>query len=301
MENKFSSFDYFLLVVLAAIFGSNFMMTKISLQALSPMFLVSFRLIVAAVLLVAIMLAAGKWFPKGRIWIVLLASAFFGHTLPFSLLAWGQQSVDAGLAAILMASMPLFTLFLAQVFTNDEKPNRYSVTGFAIALVGIIVLFGPDKLMSLADQSVRQYAIILAAMSYGVNAIVTKHLVGIPWQQSTASFMVAALVLSLPLLVFEDLSSISASTGVWAAAIYTGVMPTAVGAVLVIYIVRRTSASFLSQINFMVPLFGVAFSILFLGEVLPANGAIALLIILAGVALARRRPKREIISINKGV
>ncbi len=301
MENKFSLTDYVMLVVLAAVFGSNFMMTKISLQALPPMFVVSFRLAVAAALLVAIMIAAREWFPKGRIWIVLLGSAFFGHTLPFSLLAWGQQSVDAGLAAILMASMPLFTLLLAQVFTNDEKPNRYSVTGFAIALVGIVVLFGPDKLMSLADQSVRQHAIILAAMSYGVNAIITKQLVGLPWQQSTASFMVAALVLSLPLLMFEDISAISASASVWAAAIYTGVMPTAVGAVLVIYIVRRTSASFLSQINFMVPLFGVAFSILFLGEVLPANGAIALLIILAGVALARRRPKREIISINKGV
>jgi len=293
--------DYMMLVILAAVFGSNFMMTKISLQSLPPMFVVSFRLAVAAALLVAIMLAARKWFPKGRIWIPLFASAFFGHTLPFSLLAWGQQSVDAGLAAILMASMPLFTLFLAQVFTQDEKPNRFSVAGFAIALVGIVVLFGPDKLMSLADQSVRQYAIILAAMSYGVNAIVTKQLVGIPWQQSAASFMVAALVLSFPMLLLEDLSAISASTGEWAATIYTGVMPTALGAVLVIYLVRTTSASFLSQINFLVPLFGVLFAILFLGEVLPANGAIALMIILVGVALARRRPKREIISINKGV
>lgn len=301
MENKFSPTDYVMLVVLAAVFGSNFMMTKISLQALPPMFVVSFRLAVAAALLVAIMVAARKWFPKGRIWIPLLASAFFGHTLPFSLLAWGQQSVDAGLAAILMASMPLFTLLLAQVFTNDEKPNRYSVAGFAIALIGIVVLFGPDKLMSLADQSVRQYAIILAAMSYGVNAIITKQLVGMPWQQSTASFMVAALALSFPLLILEDLTGISASAGEWAATVYTGVMPTALGAVLVIYLVRRTSASFLSQINFLVPLFGVTFSILFLGEFLPANGAIALVIILAGVALARRRPKREIISINKGV
>ena len=301
MENKFSPTDYVMLVVLAAVFGSNFMMTKISLQALPPMFVVSFRLAIAAALLVAIMVAARKWFPKGRIWIPLLASAFFGHTLPFSLLAWGQQSVDAGLAAILMASMPLFTLLLAQVFTNDEKPNRYSVAGFAIALIGIVVLFGPDKLMSLADQSVRQYAIILAAMSYGVNAIITKQLVGMPWQQSTASFMVAALALSFPLLILEDLTGISASAGEWAATVYTGVMPTALGAVLVIYLVRRTSASFLSQINFLVPLFGVTFSILFLGEFLPANGAIALVIILAGVALARRRPKREIISINKGV
>jgi len=301
MENKFSFADYALLVLLAVIFGSSFMMTKISLQSLSPMFLVSLRLVVAAILLTTIMVAAGKWFPKGRIWFALTGVSFFGHTLPFSLLSWGQQTVDAGLAAILMATMPLFTLFLAQVFTNDEKPNRYSVAGFATALVGIVILFGPEKLASLADQSLRQYAVMLAAMSYGVNAIITKHLVDLPWQQTTASFMVVAFLLSLPLLLLEDLSFLSASFVEWGAAVYSGIMPTALGAVLIVLIVRRTSASFLSQINFLVPLFGVAFSIVFLREVLPANGVIALLIILAGVALARRRPKSEILSFNKGV
>ena len=301
MEDKYPLRDYGLLVLLGAILGSNFMMTKISVQALPPMFVVSLRLAIAASALGLIMVLAGKWFPKGWIWLPLLGSAFFGHTLPFSLLAWGQQRVDAGLAAILMATMPLFTLLLAQIFTNDEKPNRYSIGGFTIALVGIIILFGPEKLASLADQSLRQYAIIIAAMSYGVNAIVTKSLMGLSWQQSTASFMLAAFIMSLPLLVVSDLTAISAPAHVWLATVYTGIMPTAVGAILIIYVIRRTSASFLSQINFLVPLFGVALSILFINEVLPPNGAVALLIILAGVALARQRPKRKLISINKGV
>ena len=292
--------DYALLIGLAAIFASNFMMTKIAVLELPPMLVVSLRLAIAAGFLAAIMLAAGYRLPNGGIWKPIVLSALFGHTIPFSLLAWGQERVDAGLAAILMATMPLFTLFLAQVFTRDEKPTRYSIAGFAVALVGIIVLFGPEKLASLADQSVRQYAIALAAMSYGVNAIITKKLIGHPWQQTTACFMTVAFLFSLPLLLISDLSRITAPFGVWVAVVYTGLMPTAVGAILIVVLVRRTSASFLSQINFLVPVFGVAFALVFLQETLPANAAVALAIILSGVALARLQPGRKLVSFNKG-
>ena len=164
-----------------------------------------------------------------------------------------------------------------------------------------MVLFGADKLASLADQSIRQYAVIGAALCYGLNAIITKQLTGMDWQQSSAAFLIIAFVFSLPLLLLSDLSSLVAPAHVWAATIYTGIVPTAIGSIIIIMIVRRTSASFLSQINFLVPVFGVAFAIIFLDEALPNNGAVALLVILAGVALARRRLKREFISINKGV
>ena len=94
--------DFLLLILLAAILGSNFMMTKISVQVLPPMFVVTFRLTVAAILLVILMKAAGLKFPTGKVWWPLLGAGFFGLTLPFSLLAWAQQRVDASLAAILM-------------------------------------------------------------------------------------------------------------------------------------------------------------------------------------------------------
>lgn len=294
--------DYGLLVLLAAVFASNFSATKIAVAGLEPAVVVTGRLAVAAVILLALLWAAGQKLPaSGKVWWLLIGSAFFGHMLPFSLLAWSQQKLDAGLTAILMATMPLFTLLLAQLFTRDEKPTRYSVAGFALALVGIVILFGPDKLASLADQSLRQYAAMLAAMGYGVNAIITKWLFGLTWQQSTASFMVLAFLMSLPWLLLSEISAGDVGWEVWASVLYSGLMPTALGAVMIVIIIGRTGASFLSQINFLVPVFGVLFSIALLGERLPANGATALAIILAGVALARRRPKRDIISINRGV
>ena len=294
--------DYALLLLIGLILGSNFMMTKITVQALPPMLVVVCRIALASVFLCTLMVLARKWFPpRGPIWWSIVGSAFFGHTLPFALIAWGQQKVDAGLAAILMATMPLFTLLLAQLFTRDEKPNRYSVCGFVIALAGIVILFGPEKLASLADQSLRQYALVGAAMCYGVNAIITKNLTSMDWQQSTATFMCVALAFALPLLLLVDFDVAHAAPHVWFTVLYTGIVPTAIGAVLIVFLIRRAGASFLSQINFLVPLVGVGTAMAFLGERLPANGALALFIILVGVAIARRRPKRELISINKGV
>ena len=293
--------NYALLLFLAAVLAANFSMTSVAVATLPFSLVVATRLGIAALFLVGIMFAAGQRFPVwGPVWWPIALSALFGHTLPFSLIGWAQQELDAGLTAILMATMPLFTLLLAQIFTQDEKPSRYSIAGFAVALIGIVVLFGPQKILSLADQSLRQYAAMLAAMSYGVNAIVTKSLMEISWQQASASFMVLAFLMSLPVLALTELTSLSASPSAWLAVSYSGVMSTAFAAVMIIFIIRRTSASFLSQINFMIPVLGVIFSLILLGEVLPPDGIVALFIILAGVALARRRPKRALISINKG-
>jgi drug/metabolite transporter (DMT)-like permease len=280
-----------LLVLLACIFGSNFMMTKITVTQMPPAFVVSARLAVATVVLVVVMLITRAPLPRGKIWIAILASGFFGHTLPFTLLAYGQQVVDAGIAAILMATMPLFTLLLAQLFTHDERPNRNATAGFAIALSGIILLVGPARLAQFDPASLAQIIIALAAISYGVNSIITKSLLSVRWEGVAAAFMGTAFLLSLPALFLEDAAKWPEATSTaWAALAYTGVGPTATGAVLVVWLVRRAGASFTSQINFIVPVVGTVLAIVFLGERLPANAWIALITILTGVALARRRP-----------
>ena len=283
-----------MLVLLAFIFGSNFMMTRMTVTVLPPMFVVSFRLLLATLALAAIWRMSGVGLPRKAVWGAVAASAFFGHTLPFSLLAWGQQEVDAGIAAILMATMPLFTLGLAQVFTRDERPNRFTVAGFALALAGIVVLMGPDKLVSLTGNSAQQYAIALAAISYGVNSVITKALVNEPWQSTVMLFLAVAFFMSLPLLVVSDLSSLRAEPHVWMAAVYTALGPTAMGAIFVVALIKSAGASFTSQINFLVPIIGAGLAIAFLGERLPPDAAISLAIILAGIALARRRPKPKL-------
>ncbi len=281
--------DYALLVILAAIFGASFLFTKVSVQEIPPATLVAMRLAIAAVILYVAARMAGQALPAlGPVWWPIAIAALFGSTLPFFLISWGQVKVDAGLSAILMATMPLITLVLAHFFTADEKLNVFKLAGFCLGLVGVAVLIGFDKLASLGDETIRQYALTAAACCYAINAIVTKQLIGLPRRATAAALMLAAFLMVLPFSLLVDAPwQLRPSLEVWGAVVVLGIGPTAIGTLMIFAIVKRQGAAFLSQINFLVPVFGVLWAVLFLAERLPANAIIALALILAGVAIAR--------------
>ncbi|MCB1386773.1 MAG: DMT family transporter [Nitratireductor sp.] len=285
--------DYGLVVLLAAIFGMSFMLIKVAVAELPAALLVFVRVSVACALLLIMMRLLGIGFSgfSGR-WYHVAASALLGNALPFYLISWGERGVDAGLAAILMAVMPLATITIAHFSTTDEKLNRYKLAGFLLGLAGVIVLIGAGKLTALGEQAVQQLAILLGAICYAVNAIVTKKLTGLqPYAMVTVLMGMSALML-LPFALpeFTQLSRLSLTGGLAVAALI--LLPTILGTLLLVEIVRRQGASFLSQINFLVPLAGVGWGMLLLGERLPVQAWLALAIIFAGIAIASIRPAR---------
>ena len=281
--------DYVLLISLSAMFGASFLLIKISIVEIPTLTLVAARLLIAAVILLCAMKMAGQYFPRGaKIWMWIIVAAIFGNVLPWWLITWGQVKVDAGLTAILMATMPLATLLLAHVFTDDEKLNIWKMLGVMFGIAGVVLLIGYDQLTTLGDDTIRQYAIALAAICYGVNAIVTKQLVGHPRRAMAASLMIVSLIMVAPFAMIVDQPwAIAPSLGVSIAVVLLGVFPSALGTLMIFAIVARQGASFLSQINFLVPVFGILWSYLFLSEQLSLNAFFALMLILVGVALAR--------------
>jgi len=214
------------------------------------------------------MLAAGqKLPPPGKIWLYVFLSGLFGNALPFALVSWGQVKVDAGLSAIFMAVMPLSTILLAQILTDDERINR----------------------TSLGDETLRQLAILIAAVCYALNAIITRKLTALPKYSMVAALMVAASVLMVPAsLLIDQPWGLSVRIESIGALVMLAVGSTAIATLLILVIIERCGATFLSQINFMVPLFGVIFGTVLLSERLAANAYIALAIILIALALSRR-------------
>ncbi len=281
--------DYALLLSLAGIFGASFMMTKIAVAEVPPATIVFARLAIAAVLVGIAMAMVGQNIKVMLShWRVVSLAALTGNALPFFLISWGQEKVDAGLTAILMAVMPLITLVLAHFFTADEKLNMFKIIGFCLGLAGVAVLIGFDKLTSLGSEIVRQYAIIAAACCYAVHAVISRRLTSLPRRAVATAVLLVSALMMLPLSVIIDQPwNLSVSSDAWLAILALGVLPTAVGTLMLFVIVQRQGAAFLSQINFLVPLFGVLWAIVFLGEILPPNAALALLIILAGVAISR--------------
>ena len=284
-----SASDYGLLLALSVLFGVSFTLTGISVRDIPPFTLAAGRLLIAFALLYPLMrMNRQKLSPVGMPWLIILASAFFGNALPFVLISWGQQTVQAGLTAIFMAVMPLVTLLLAHWLTEDEKLDRWKVIGVLLGLLGVIVLTGRSALFALGDDLIRQLAILLAAVCYAINAIITRKLTKLPrWSVMTALMLLGSLMLVPLSLVVDHPWLLRPEWSSVASVVALAVGPTAIATVMILVIIGRQGASFLSQINFLVPVFGMLFGVVLLGEQLPANAYFALVIILAGVGLSK--------------
>ena len=282
--------DYALLIALSLIFGSSFIFTSISVRDIPPLTVVTLRLGIALILLcVFVFYSRAKLPAPGRIWIYIIASALFGNAIPFSLISWGQVTVEAGLTAIFMAVMPLATIFLAQFFTDDEKLNRWKIASVLCGLAGVIILMGPAELGTIGDDTIRQLAILSAAVCYAINAIITRKLVTLPRLPMVTALLLSSTALMLPIcLMIDQPWQVSYTLPAINSVLVLAAGPTAFATWLILVIIDRQGASFLSQINFILPLVAVALGSYFLAERLPVNAYIALGVILLAIALSRR-------------
>ncbi len=281
--------DYGLLFLLALVFAASFSFTSMSLAHFPPLTVTAIRLLLASIITLPIMLLAKQKLPgKDRIWLYIFASAFFSNALPFSLIAWGQVTVSAGLTAIFMAIMPLATLMIAHGFTDDEKLNRWKLLGVFLGLLGVLVLIGFDSLKALGDQTFRQMAIVAAALCYAINAVITKKLVTLPKKAMICALMLAATLMTAPLsLLIDNPWTINPPLSAALPLLALAIGPTALATFMILIIIERQGASFLSQVNFLVPVFGVLLAGALLHESLPLKGYLALSIIMLGLALSR--------------
>ncbi|MGB7285371.1 MAG: DMT family transporter [Salaquimonas sp.] len=281
--------DYSLLALLAAIFGAAFMLITVAVEFFPPLTVVTIRQGLASVIFVIAMYVVGQRFPAfGKVWLYILGGAVLGNAFPFFLVAWGQEEVGAGLAAILTSSTPIMALIVGQLFSKDEKLTLPKLAGVTLGFAGIIILFGVDNLFSTDSGQLRKYALLAAAMSYALNAFILKSLAGLPRFATIASVMLVSFLVMLPFsLGFDKPWTLTPDTNAILAIIALGVLSTGLGNLLRFEIVGRQGALFLTQISYLIPAFGLFWAWLFLDEVPSAKTYLALLLILLGIAVAR--------------
>jgi drug/metabolite transporter (DMT)-like permease len=283
--------DYLMLLALGAVWGGNFLLIKLGVATIPATSFAVMRLTIAAVTMagLAIYLGESFRFPRATWGAVLLASVS-GNALPFVLIGWGQHQVDAGIAAICMGVMPLATILLAHLFTADEKLDGRKVLGVMFGFAGLVILIGPKSLMGLGNQAIAEIAICLGALCYGVNALATKALRRFPLSALAAVTFGIAAVVDLPLaLLWDQPWTLQPSHQSLIALVALATLPTGLGTLVMFDLIKRLGVSFFSQINFIVPVFGVLWGALLLGETPPVNALLALACILAGIAVTRRR------------
>jgi drug/metabolite transporter (DMT)-like permease len=282
-------------VALAAMWGSSFLFNRVLVQVLPPLTVVATRVGIAAVVLTLAAGALGQRLPRaGRAWGTFLVLGGIGTALPFYLISWGQQEVGSGLAGILMAGMPLATMLLAFLLAGELLSGR-RVAGFVVGFAGIAVLLGPAALGELGGPAMlRQAAVIMGALCYAVTAVLTSRMVRTPPLVSAASMMLGASVWVLPVaLLREPQVAVVPSFAIVFSMLWLGVVSTAVATIVYFRLVASAGPTFLSMINYLIPLVAVAAGAAVLGERLAWNAVFALALLLAGLWLAESRPSRR--------
>ena len=288
--------DWGLLLALTLMWGSAFALTKLAVAQLPPSAVVAGRLVIGAGLLLLWWRATRRRWPREpRLWLFFALIALFGSVIPFNLITWGQQYIDSGLAGILMAVMPLFTLLLAHVSLPDERLSAPRVAGFAFGLCGVALLLGPDvDTTALGSDGFvpATLAVLGGALCYAVAAILSRlrppsDVVTSAAATATLGAM-ASIAMAQPDPAAVAMDSLSA--GPVAAVVLLGLFSTGLASVAYFALIGRTGPAFVSQLNYLIPVWAVVLGALVFGERPAATDYVAMAIILGGVALSQRPP-----------
>jgi len=219
--------------------------------------------------------------------------AILGNALPFYLIAWGQKDVTSGVTGILMAIMPLIVLPLAHYFVPGEKMTLRRVFGFSLGFLGMVLLIGPAALGEFKGQGAAfwsQLAILSGAVCYAINLIVARRAPHHDAVMTAACVLLLSALLSIVALGASGEALPDAPTLVpLLSLVALGVLSTGVATAVYFRIVSRAGATFLSLINYLIPIFAVLVGAVFLDERLQTRSLIALAIILAGVIISQRK------------
>ena len=283
-----------LLLVLATIWSSSFAAIKIGIETLPPMTLAASRITLAAIVLYGYTLLNSMPIPRDRkYWVLVFLIGVFGNGLPFTLIGWGEQTIDSGLAAILMAVMPLTTVLLVHVFSSDERLTPQKLAGILVGFGGVIVLVGPEALEYLGGDALRQIAVACGAFSYAIATTIAKNLPRLHPAVSGSGVMVMGALQMITLsIIFDQPWLLTPSRVSWAAAVYLGLFPTALATFLYFHLLQIRGATFISFNNYIIPGLGVLWGVVFLNEHVSIQEFIALGLILSGIAIASIKRQR---------
>ena len=286
--------DWALLATLVALWGSNFMFVKIGVATVPPATLAAGRLLVGAVVLIAVIRALGHPFPRpSRTWIPYTLLAVVGNSLPFWLISWGQQTIDSALAGILMAIMPLATLVMAHVWVTGEHLTRNRALGFLLGFAGIVVLLEPAALAGLGGSGGRvlaQLAVLGGALCYAIQSVLVRVTLKGDVMVASAAIIAIAAAVSLPIAIVVDQpwTLAPSAASMWAVA-WMGVGPTAIATIAFIRLIGSAGPTFTSLVNYGVPVVAVFLGVTILGETPHVNAYAGLALILSGIAVSQLR------------
>ncbi|GAA0776606.1 DMT family transporter [Roseibium denhamense] len=290
--------NWFLLVVLGAIWGGSFLFAKIAVAEIPPFILVFFRVSIACTALWCVV----WWRGLSKHFTPKLLPAFFmmglmNNAIPFSLLFLGQTGIGAGLASILNATTPIFTVIVASFLTNQEQPQLNKIIGVVLGIASVGMMLS-GSLTGLANDPVwAQLCCVGAAISYACGATFAKRFSHLPPTVSATGQLTGSTLIMLPVAVFAgsgwSISEPSALT--WLNVLALGLLATAIAYLIYFRLLAEAGATNASLVTLLVPASALFLGWMLLGEQLSTVQIAGFAVLLVGLAVLDGRifPKRS--------
>ena len=288
--------ELLLLGLLALLWGSSYLLIRVALDDLPPVTLIALRVSLAALILLAVVRWQGHRLPRDRAsWRLLFVQSLLNATAAWTLLAWGQQYVDSGLAGVLNSTSPVFVFFITLLVTRHETLSPLKLAGALLGVAGVALIIGVDALAGLGREVAAQLAVLLGAFLYGCAAVNGKRLGHLPATVTAAAVMLCATAVLLPLALIMDRPwTLRPAPQALLAATALAVFCTALALLLYFRLVRTLGSMGVASQAYLRAGVSVLLGILLLGESFRPAVGLGLAAVILGVAAINlpRHPRK---------
>lgn len=277
-----------LLLTLSVLWGATFFFWKVLVEHLPPFTVVFGRVGIAALVLLLVLALRGETLPLTRAaWTRFMVMAALNNAIPFALIAYGETAIASGVASILNATTPVFTVLVAHVLTEDEKLSPLKVLGVGLGFVGVVVLVWPDLLPGgLGIDLLGEIACLLASVTYAFAGVYGRRFSGLSALTAAAGQLVAATLLMLPLVVVVDRPWLLPAPPMmtWVSLVTIAVVCTAAAYPVYFRLLAVAGATNLLLVTFLLPISALLLGALFLREAITPAAMAGMALIGLGLA-----------------
>ena len=278
--------EWALLVTLSVLWGGSFFFAEIALEDLPPFTVVAGRVGFGAIALIAVVYVTGQRMPSAAgVWLSFFIMGVLNNAIPFTLIVWGQQYIESGLASILNATTPIFTVLVAHVLTSDEKLTGGRLAGVGLGLCGVVLLIGPEALAGLGAAGLGQLAVLAAALSYAFAGVFGRRLRSLPTTVAAAGMVTASTAIMVPLALWLEAPwTLSPGPAAIWATLGVALLSTALAYLIYFRILAAAGATNLLLVTFLIPVSALLLGMGFLGERPDWTAFAGMAVIFAGLA-----------------
>ena len=286
--------DLALLLLLATLWGGSYSFIKVGVETIPPVTLIAARTLLAGAILLVLIRWRGLRLPRDpATWRLFLVQACLNSVVPFTLIAWAERSVEAGLATILSSTSPIFVVLLGLLAGTGERVSLLKLAGIASGLAGTLLIVGTEAMAGFGADLAAQLALVAASLCYGGAALFGRHFKGLDPIMPAAGSLLCGAALLIPLSLAVDRPWTLAPSGASIQALLAlSVVSTALAFVIYFRLIARLGSVATTSVAYLRVPTGVLIGMVVLGESLAPTAWAGLVLIVGGV-LAMTMPARK--------